>query len=645
MTVPTGTIVYSLTADRNLTDGRGGANQQPLDGAQINNKSIYITLIGSKTNYTRVNWFLDGVTVGTDSAVPFDYPVWPLDTTGLASGTHTVRARAFAATKLVLDTSAQVVIAPTPEDLYDGHLTGHIMESVTIPDGETWKVDGAVTSDVNVIVEGTLVMRPGDSLIFTNVDESRFVGGGLVVVPSDVGLWIMGHGLLDAVGTAKRTWARATATVALGATSLTLDAAPAGWVAGDRVIIAPTAATTVANYWTLLDDLEILSVAGNVVTFTAGTSYAHPSCTLPDDRVMTAEVMNLTRDVKIGGTEDGRSHVFLHTHVPQTIKYVEFEHLSPLQDSQFVLGRWGLHFHHGGEGVRGSIIEGCTMHDVGGRAMVPHASHGTTWTDCAVHDLELGDGFWWDVDTQEDNSNDTLWDHCLVSKVAGNAFLFAGGTRNVARDCVAFGTTAAVRTFAAFQWPGSLGTPADFNAFDCVAHNIRSDINGNGSGVRLWQNSDVQLVEDFISYRNGQAGIHGAYVNGSTWNRLICAENALPFEMHALGSQFNDCIWDASGGTYSLVTTKHVLGAESILTGCTFLGSTVANFRVNGKSTNHPDKFQVVSCTFEGNEFWLESTIPAASYLHVVDSVHGDITLKRVDQAGTLRAAWNARES
>src|SRR5690606_41555081 len=79
----------------------------------------------------------------------------------------------------------------------------HLPDGFTVPPGETWvfdpDTDTTVIVSANVIVEGTLVMRPasGDiehALIFEDVDESRFVGGGMAPVETDVGLWGIGDG-------------------------------------------------------------------------------------------------------------------------------------------------------------------------------------------------------------------------------------------------------------------------------------------------------------------------------------------------------------------------------------------------------------------------------------------------------------------
>src|SRR5204862_453436 len=83
---------------------------------------------------------------------------------------------------------------------------------VQIQPGGTLTFDPAsnrtLKSTGNVVVSGQLVMRPSSArivhrLIFINVDESKFVGGGMDVLPTDVGLWVMDPGVVQAVGASK----------------------------------------------------------------------------------------------------------------------------------------------------------------------------------------------------------------------------------------------------------------------------------------------------------------------------------------------------------------------------------------------------------------------------------------------------------
>src|SRR4029079_5105862 len=68
-----------------------------------------------------------------------------------------------------------------------------------------------LSSKGNVVVLGELKMQPESAsivhtLTFGGVDESKFVGGGDVVLDSDVGLWVMGAGKLTLDGTPRKSW-------------------------------------------------------------------------------------------------------------------------------------------------------------------------------------------------------------------------------------------------------------------------------------------------------------------------------------------------------------------------------------------------------------------------------------------------------
>lgn len=79
-----------------------------------------------------------------------------------------------------------------------------------IPAGQTLRFDPAVSTTLtltgNMIVRGVLEMRPArrsvtHRLVFAGVDESKFIGGGMNPVDSDVGLWVIEGGRLNLRGT------------------------------------------------------------------------------------------------------------------------------------------------------------------------------------------------------------------------------------------------------------------------------------------------------------------------------------------------------------------------------------------------------------------------------------------------------------
>ena len=340
----------------------------------------------------------------------------------------------------------------------------------------------------NVIIEGTLVMRPANDAVvhtleFENVDENAFIGGGVEPLDTDVGLWVLGDGVLDLVG-AKR----------------------AGW---NRTGTDPT--------WKATDEIRRTPIDheswDSFPEFALGDVPPKYRSDLP-----AAEVFNLTRNVIIKGTPTGRAHTFIRTNGPQTIKYVQFDNMGPrhvdtsVPENNGVLGRYGLHFHFMLNSSFGSVVEGCVATDCGYFGFVPHASYGITIKDCVAYNCQDG-GFWWDLG---DASDYTVLDHCLAAGVptldetqAGNndnywraGFVFGRGTGNRLIDSAACGVMG-LFSAAGFLWPreNNESPNAWAEVRDIVSHNNRMN------GFTNYQRSDeLQFVSEIVAYNNQQYG-------------------------------------------------------------------------------------------------------------------------------------------
>jgi len=385
------------------------------------------------------------------------------------------------------------------------------LSTTTIESGQTLRFDPNqdTTLEVwgNLIVEGTLEMNPiagvTHILRFMDVDEAAFVGGGLEVLESDRGLWVVGSGVLDLKGEEKVGWNR--------------TGTDPTWKSTDELRVAPTA---VGDYG-----------KDGFSSFTLGSSVPRADASLPP-----AEVINLTRSVHIEGTTSGRSHVTILSSAPQSIKYTEFRHLGPRQDggdglTVGVIGRYALHFHHAGDGSRGSIVEGNVFRESGNRAFVPHASHGISAIDNVAYDV-FGTAFWWDKGDGNE-THDSLWQHNFTGYIRVDpvyrgyllsGFSLALGDGNVAIDNAAAGVLGN-KDCSGFIWPG-LGSGEESGIWEFrgnVAHNTQCH------GSHVWQNNPfVHLIEDFVSYRNATAGVsHGAYANEYTYFDLYLFENGV----------------------------------------------------------------------------------------------------------------------
>ena len=114
---------------------------------------------------------------------------------------------------------------------WSGHVT--LRKGYTIKAGHVVEFDPGKSTTVeasgNIVVYGTLRMRPRSDAVthtlrFVHVDEAAFAGGGMDPLPSDVGLWVMKAGKLEAKGARKVPWMRAT--------SLVVDAGSVGGSVG-----------------------------------------------------------------------------------------------------------------------------------------------------------------------------------------------------------------------------------------------------------------------------------------------------------------------------------------------------------------------------------------------------------------------------
>ena len=103
--------------------------------------------------------------------------------------------------------------------------TGHLVTlganatiaGITVNNGGELRYDAnasaTLQSSANVVINGKLAMKPTNPAIvhtlrFININEANFVGSGMDVLASDVGLWVMGSGVLDIAGSTKTSWTR-----------------------------------------------------------------------------------------------------------------------------------------------------------------------------------------------------------------------------------------------------------------------------------------------------------------------------------------------------------------------------------------------------------------------------------------------------
>ncbi len=391
---------------------------------------------------------------------------------------------------------------------------------------------GTLQTSKNVVVLGKLVMKPSSSSIvhtlrFTGISETNFVGGGMDVMASDVGLWVMGAGSLDLVGSSKTSWTNASGSISQGASSISVKSAT-NWKAGDTIVIAPTEPPTVGSAYSSFDEANINSVSGSSVSLSKSTARPHPQV----NSKWTAEVMNLTRNVNIEGTASGRSHIFVRSSSKHTIRYVCMRYLGPRKNrggdstTELVAGRYGIHFHHCMEGSRGTIVEGCVIRDTNNHSYVPHISHGITFLKNIAYNVQEM-AFWWDPG---DPTHDVLYDGNIVAKcsyVPRSLNMNAEDSPTFSSSGFALNTGDGNSCINNVVVAGGMGDPGDGGAYNWEAvinegvwiftNNIAHN---NDCGLRVWQNSTRNhVIDDFTCYHNRVGMFHGAYANSYTYNR------------------------------------------------------------------------------------------------------------------------------
>jgi hypothetical protein len=370
-------------------------------------------------------------------------------------------------------------------------------KSLTVNAGKTVRFDPHVTTTVeltgNAVIYGRLEMKPASpavvhTLRFVGVDESKFVGGGMDVLDTDVGLWVMGDGVLDLAGPRRQPWNR------IGVSDT--------WLPSDELIVTPTA---IGDY-------------SGFKPFTAGSQVPR----VPG--MPAAEVLNLTRNVRIEGTPSGRTHVIIMSTQPQFVRRVAIRYVGPRKNGTNVLGRYGLHFHHCGNASAGSMVTGTVVRDAGNHAFVPHMSNGITFRRCISYNTQE-DAYWWDYG---DSSDRIVFQDCVAARVLAGTEVYrlAGfvmgpsvtpGSNSCVR-CVAVGVQGDVNS-SGFIWDED--NEGIWVNEECLGHNNVMD------GIFTWQNTDkIHDIDKFIGYRNGKAGIeHGAYVNSYQYSDAVLREN------------------------------------------------------------------------------------------------------------------------
>ena len=199
-----------------------------------------------------------------------------------------------------------------------------------------------------------------------------------------------------------RTWVELGKTATQGDRTIVLSEKVRGWRKGDRVIVTgskrvirghgvprndPSAVST--------EQRRIVKITGHVVTLNKPLQHKHWG-----EGDYRSEIANLSRNVIIESADPKgiRGHTMYHAHSSGSISYTEFRHLG----KENVLGRYSIHFHLVGSTMRGSYVQGASIHDSHNRWITIHGTHHLIVRDCVGYQ-SVGHGFFLEDGTETYN--------------------------------------------------------------------------------------------------------------------------------------------------------------------------------------------------------------------------------------------------
>ena len=464
----------------------------------------------------------------------------------------------------------------------------------------------AITFDItgNFIVRGGLVINTAASvnqvIQFSGIDESKIAGGGMNIENAAFGLWVRPPGYVILKGAPKTAWLNLKDSLKAGVNRLTLARPPTGWRPGDTLAICPTAKGDYS-----FEKVVVKSVSGSTVTITAPLLSDHPAVKNPfTGKYLTAEVLNLTRSLKIQGKSGARSHINIAMiSRPDTLANIEISYMG-VPDR---VGRYPLHFHMNGEGSDGSFVEGVVTKYSGNHAFVNHASDDITNKNCIAFDT-FDAPYWWDNPPTDfdssNNSNGITYDSCIAALIRCDppyrgyrlpGFEMQAGRNNTCRNSITVGNLSVNGN--GFNW-GEQANRMDnlWVTSGLIAHN------NAGDGELNWQNdSHKHHISDFIYYNNGETGIeHGAYHNGYEFENgfifgskvsIFQHANAVPNAAKDSFGYTSHCINVKCDGP--LIITRHLISptVPFLFKDCIF-----SEIQINELPDSKPGMFDFVNC-------------------------------------------------
>ncbi len=318
----------------------------------------------------------------------------------------------------------------------------------------TVRVDGALkfATDADTFMEvDTMVVSPSGHLTIGTVGDPVQAGIKSVIQIADNGpidvAWdplllsrgVISHGKTEIHGQQKDPFFQVSVDPMAGDTSLTLEAAPAGWEVGDTIVLTGTTLDSspwmpnenIQDVTTEDEELTIVAINGNTIVFDRPLQFDHDG-PRPD---LKAYVANYSRNVVIQ-TENAdsipvhqRGHtMFMHSD-DVDVRYAEFfelgrtdkserslevHDLSSTQSDTNIKARYPLHLHRSGvsELDDPAMIVGNSVWGSPGWGFVHHDSN-AIFTDNAAYDI-FGASF-----VAETGNETGRWSHNISIKNTG----------------------------------------------------------------------------------------------------------------------------------------------------------------------------------------------------------------------------------
>jgi len=450
---------------------------------------------------------------------------------------------------------------------------------VMIMDGCELCIDAAnnitLESTSNIVVMGRFCMEEKIPFIytvrFTDINENKFVGGGMDVLDSDIGLWAMGNGQLDLQGIVQPTF--------------------------EKGVVNPDTLSSFAS--SAIRNIRIEGTA-------TGKSHIFIMSSMPQNlRYVQFRYMGPRKDLNGDGAKE------------------------------LVTGRYALHFHHCDDGSRGSIVEGCIARDCDNHCFVPHTSHGITMRSNIAYNVtetpfwydygqRTNDIHWENnlvalikyVERAQDQDSD------MAPTFGAGGFVLGFGDSNICRGNVVIGTSGDFRIAAAYFWPeirndanNTLQLESQWQFENNTAINCPAC---EGS----WQNNNFHHVNLNTTAINCEVPVyHGAYTND--YNRKGGYYKGGYVNIKAASAttnriRFEGVTFDADGGDYCVVINEGpATGAAPIL----FLNCKFINFTKKAILNQNPGEgiktVDVVDCGIDYTKVQVSSTAKTGEWIRV----------------------------